>query len=36
MLDMAMDFSYQLSDEISRKIHRMPLKYFEKHAVGNT
>lgn len=35
-VDVAMDFSYRLSDEISRKIHRMPLKYFEKHAVGDT
>ena len=35
MVEVAVDFGYRLSDSISRKIHRMPLKYFESHAVGD-
>ncbi len=35
MTDVSIDFSYHLSENISKKIHRMPLKYFEQHAVGD-
>ncbi|MHC1786063.1 MAG: ABC transporter ATP-binding protein [Christensenellales bacterium] len=35
MVAVAMDFGYRLNDSISKKVHRMPLKYFEQHAVGD-
>ncbi|NLC33383.1 MAG: ABC transporter ATP-binding protein [Clostridiales bacterium] len=36
MMNVSLDISYKLSNAISKKIHRMPLDYFEKNAVGDT
>ncbi|NLA53791.1 MAG: ABC transporter ATP-binding protein, partial [Clostridiales bacterium] len=36
MMNVSLDVSYKLTNAISEKIHRMPLDYFEKNAIGDT